>query len=76
MFQVSAVKVFLLLLLVASLGVFWYLDTKFYHWDHNILPEPDSLVVENVPTNTVNDTVKPKVFIPTKEWQTIEEGTL
>lgn len=70
----SVVKVFLLLVLAASLGVFWYLDTKYYHWD-NILPEPDSLIVENVPEQIVNDTFKPKVFVPTKEWQMIEKGT-
>lgn len=74
MFQVSAVKVFLLLILAASLGVFWYLDTKYDHWDQ-ILSEPDSLVVENVPEPIVNDSYKPKAFVPTKEWQMIEKGT-
>jgi hypothetical protein len=74
MFQVSVVKVCVLLLLAASMGVFWYLDTKYDRWDQ-ILSEPDSLVVENVPEPIVNDSFKPKAFIPTKEWQIIEKGT-
>lgn len=78
MFQISGLRFFLLVVLASSLGVFWYLDTNYYHWDR-YLPEPEEMVVdtmENVPVKTLkkNATLHNKEFVPTNEWQTIEKG--
>lgn len=74
MFQMSVVKLFLVILVAASLCVFWYLDTVFIHWDR-VLPQPEEMVVETVPEFPKNMTFnEPKEFVPTNEWQIINEG--
>lgn len=73
MFQLNGIKLFLIVLIVASLGVFWYLETKYYRWD-GIEPEPEEMVVEIVPEPIQNDTFKQKEFVPTNEWQNIDKG--
>lgn len=73
MFQLTGIKLFLLVLIAMSLGVLWYMDTKYYHWD-GILPEPEEVVVETVPESISNDTFKQKEFVPTNEWQKIDNG--
>ncbi|VVC32193.1 Hypothetical protein CINCED_3A008175 [Cinara cedri] len=72
MFQLSGTKLFLLILIAASLGALWYLDTNYYHWGHT-LPEPEKLLVENEPKPIKNNSFKTKEFLPTNEWQTIEK---
>lgn len=75
MFQMSSGRLFLVILVAASLGAFLYLDTMFYHWDR-VLPQPEEMVVETVPESSKNGTTfnKPKEFVPTNEWQIIDEG--
>lgn len=76
MFEMSSVRLFLVILVAASLGAFLYLDTVFYHWDR-VLPQPEEMVVETVPESSKNGTTsfnKPKEFVPTYEWQIIDEG--
>lgn len=73
MFQLSTTKFFLLLIVALSLAVFWYLDTKYYHWDQ-YLPEPDEMVEKVSEEPKKNVTISSKKFVPTNEWQTIEEG--
>jgi len=75
MFEMSIVRLVLIVLVAASLGAFWYLDTVFYHWDR-VLPQPEEMVVETVPESPKNITNfnKPKEFVPTNEWQIIGEG--
>lgn len=75
MFQMSLVKLFLVILVAASLGAFWFLDSVFYHWDR-VLPQPEETVVETVPESSKNVTTfnKPKEFVPTNEWQIIDGG--
>lgn len=70
MFQMPYMKLFLIILIAASLGLFWYLDTKYYYWSQSF-PEPE---VENVSDVTKNETSKLKEFVPTHEWQIIENG--
>lgn len=74
MFEMSIVRIGLIILIAASLGAFWYLDTVFYHWD-GILPQPEEMVVETVPESSKNITTfnKLKEFVPTNEWQIIQE---
>ncbi|XP_026812586.1 nucleotide exchange factor SIL1 [Rhopalosiphum maidis] len=74
MFEMSIVRLVLIVLVAASLGAFWYLDTVFYHWDR-VLPQPEEMVVETVPESPKNITNfnKPKEFVPTNEWQIIGE---
>uniref|UniRef100_A0A2S2PTG5 Nucleotide exchange factor SIL1 n=1 Tax=Schizaphis graminum TaxID=13262 RepID=A0A2S2PTG5_SCHGA len=74
MFEMSIVKLVLIVLVAASLGAFWYLDTVFYHWDR-VLPQPEEMVVETVPESSKNITNfnKPIEFVPTNEWQRIGE---
>lgn len=71
----SIVRIGLIILIAASLGAFWYLDTVFNHWD-GVLPQPEEMVVETVPESSKNITTfnKPKEFVPTNEWQIIQEG--
>lgn len=75
MFQMSVVKLFLVILVAASLCAFWYLDTVFFHWDR-VLPQPEEMVVETVPKFPKNFSTfnEPKEFVPTNEWQIINEG--
>uniref|UniRef100_A0A2H8TXF8 Nucleotide exchange factor SIL1 n=1 Tax=Melanaphis sacchari TaxID=742174 RepID=A0A2H8TXF8_9HEMI len=75
MFEMPLVRLFLIILLATSLGVLWYLDTAFYHWDR-VLPQPEEIIVETVPESSKNVTTfnKPKDFVPTNEWQIIDEG--
>lgn len=75
MFEMSLVRLFLMILVAASLGAFLYLDTVFYHWDR-VLPQPEEMVVETVPESSKNVSTfnKPKEFVPTNEWQIIDEG--
>jgi len=75
MFEMSLVRLFLVILVAASLGAFLYLDTVFYHWDR-VLPQPEEMVVETVPESSKNVTTfnKPKEFVPTNEWQIIHAG--
>lgn len=75
MLEMSLVRLFLIILVAASLGAFLYLDTVFYHWDR-VLPQPEEMVVETVPESSNNVTTfnKPKEFVPTNEWQIIGEG--
>jgi len=76
MFQNTATKMMvLMLLLVATLGTFWYLDTKFYHWEKRILPEPESVIIENEFEPIKNDTTTSNKFVPTDEWQILGDGT-
>jgi len=75
MFQNTATKMMvLMLLLVATLGTFWYLDTKF-HWEKRILPEPESVIIENEFEPIKNDTTTSNKFVPTDEWQILGDGT-
>jgi len=75
MFELSFVRLFLVILVAASLGAFWYLDTVFYRRDR-VLPQPEEMVVETLPESSKNGTTfdKPKEFVPTNEWQIINEG--
>lgn len=75
MFEMSIVKIGLIILIAASLGAFWYLDTVFYDRDR-VLPQPEEMVVETVPESSINITTfnKAKEFVPTNEWQIIHEG--
>jgi len=75
MFQMSVVKLFSVILVAASLCALWYLDTVFFHWDR-VLPQPEEMVVETVPEFPKNITTfkAPKEFVPTNEWQIINEG--
>lgn len=77
MFEMSLVRLFLVILVAASLGAFLYLDTVFYHWDR-VLPQPEEMVVETVPESSKNVTTfnKPKEFVPTNEWQIIDADQL
>lgn len=75
MFEMSIVRIGLIILIAASMGAFWYLDTVFYHWD-GVLPQPEEMVVETIPESSKNITSfnKLKEFVPTNEWQIIQEG--
>ncbi|XP_001943966.2 nucleotide exchange factor SIL1 [Acyrthosiphon pisum] len=77
MFEMSLGRLLLVILVAASLGAFLYLDTVFYHWDR-VLPQPEEMVVETVPESSKNATTfnKPKEFVPTNEWQIINEDQL
>lgn len=73
MFQLSGTKLFLLILLTGSLCVFWYVETNYYHWGQT-LPEPEELLSKTEPVPIKNNSFETKEFVPTNEWQTIEEG--
>lgn len=77
MFDINILRLFLMIVVAASLGAFWYLDTVFYHWNR-ILPQPEEMVHETVPESSKNVTSfnKPKEFVPTNEWQIIDEDQL
>lgn len=70
MFQMPYFKFFLIILVAVSLGLFWYLDRNYYNWSQTF-PESE---VENVSDATKSKTSKLKEFVPTNEWQIIEDG--
>lgn len=72
MFQISYTKFFLVILILASLGFFWYLDINYSKWGETYTEYEG--VVENVPESIKNDTSIIKEFVPTNEWQIIEKG--
>lgn len=75
MFQSCGIKILLIIMIVSSLCLLWYLDTKYYHWDR-ILPQPDEMIFAKTELQSPeNDTLKSKEFVPTNEWQIIEKGT-
>jgi len=75
MFEMSVVKLLLVVLVAASLGAFWYMDTLFHQWDQ-VLPQPEEMIVETVPESSKNDTTlnKSEELEPTNEWQIITGG--
>lgn len=73
MFQLSGIKVFLLLLVAVSLGAVWYLDTNYYHWGQTIY-EHENQLVKNEPVSMAIKKNSTKDFVPTNEWQPLEKG--
>lgn len=72
----NATKLVLVFLMVVAIGAVWFMDSRFFHWSDRVLPDPATMTGEAVEEPVVtNDTFNNKKFVPTNEWQKIEEGT-